>query len=351
MKKDNKKIIESCDIFFKTHSERSNENKTLNETTDATDATIKWSSITLSNPKESENIDGDTKEQNHQFVTACERQTDDENQIGIQKSSPKLDKKGRPYCTGDALVKFFEEFVENDSSLTNEIEQRVSEEEQENRPYESNKKDIRLESEFNEPKTFLVDDEPSGYENAIKGANGEEWERATQEELKAHEINETWEITERPKSGTTLTARWVFVIKRCADGSIDKFKARLVARGFEQKYGIDYWETFAPVARIETVRTILAISAVYDLEIIQFDVSTAFLNGIVEEEIFLEPPAGVEVSAGKCLKLKKALYGLKQAPRAWNSRLNEVLGEIGFSATVSDQCVYVDQSKSQMILI
>lgn len=136
----------------------------------------------------------------------------------------------------------------------------------------------------------LVTNEPPKFNNAITGTNSEQWKVAIQEELDAHQENQTWKIVDRPSSGTTLTARWVFVIKRRADGSIDRFEARLVARGFEQIYGIYFLDTFAPVARIETVRIVLSISAVSKLVITQFDVSTAFLNGVIEENIYMEPP-------------------------------------------------------------
>jgi len=108
----------------------------------------------------------------------------------------------------------------------------------------------------------------------------------------------------------------VFALKRNAEGIIERAKARLVARIFEQRFGVDVFETYAPVPRIETIRTFLAIAVLHDLKRVRFDIATAFLNGRVEEEIYLEPPPGVEVPGNKCLKLIKALYGQKQAPKA-----------------------------------
>jgi len=162
-------------------------------------------------------------------------------------------------------------------------------------------------------------------------------------ELAAHAKNQTWSIVKLPGSGTLLSAKWVFKHKRDSAGNIETFKARLVARGFEQRQGINYGETFAPVARIESIRTILAIAAARDLEIERFDVSTAFLNGTIEEEIFVEPPDGVITDEDECLKLNKALYGLKQAPKVWNSLFDSVISKLGFGATKSDPCVYVDK--------
>lgn len=115
-------------------------------------------------------------------------------------------------------------------------------------------------------------------------------------------------IAQRPASGTVLSAKWVFKTKWEA---INKFKARLVARGFEQRAGVDYFDTFAPVARMEPMRVSLSIATIKDYSFERFDVSTAFPNGKVDEDIFIEPPEGLLVPKDKCLKLKKALYGLK----------------------------------------
>ncbi|GMF39234.1 unnamed protein product [Phytophthora fragariaefolia] len=117
-------------------------------------------------------------------------------------------------------------------------------------------------------------------------------------EIQSHEDNETWVLVPRPKDRNVLKNRWVYVIKYKSDGSVDRFKARLVIKGFLQKYGIDYTEIFAPVVRMEILRLFLALAAAMDLEVEQMDVKTAFLNGYLDEEIYMEQPVGY-VQRGK----------------------------------------------------
>lgn len=133
------------------------------------------------------------------------------------------------------------------------------------------------------------------------------------------EKNLTWELVDLPKDRDVIGVKWIFKTKFNQDGSIQKHKARLVARGFTQKPGIDFFETFALVARLETIRTLIALAAQKNWLIYQLDVKSAFLNGVLEEEVNVEQPQGFLVEGGedKVYKLKKALYGLKQAPRTW----------------------------------
>ena len=132
------------------------------------------------------------------------------------------------------------------------------------------------------------------------------------------------------------------------DGSVSKHKARLVVRGFMQRAGLDYSEVFAPVARIETVRLLVAIAVWKHWEIWQLDVKSAFLNGPLEEEVYITQPPGfvVKGSEDKVLRLKKALYGLKQAPRAWNKRIDNFLAQTGFHKCVVEHGIYVRPGKS-----
>ena len=111
------------------------------------------------------------------------------------------------------------------------------------------------------------------------------------------------------------------------DGSVDNFKARLVIQGFRQKEGIDFFDTYAPVARISTIRLLIALASIHNLEIHQMDVKTAFLNGDLEEEIYMKQPEGFVVpgSESKVCKLKKSLYGLKQAPKDWHQKFDDVV--------------------------
>jgi len=135
-----------------------------------------------------------------------------------------------------------------------------------------------------------------------------------------------------------VTSKWIYKIKQVVDGNIEKYKARFVGRGFSQKEGIDYEETFAPVARYTSIGTIIAIAFVMGWKLPQTDVKTAFLNGKVEQEVYIEQPEGfiVHESESHVCKLKKALYGLKQAPRAWYARIYGFLKSLGFIENVAD---------------
>ena len=131
--------------------------------------------------------------------------------------------------------------------------------------------------------------------------------------------------------------------KHVADGSIEKYKARFVARGFSQKKGIDYEETFAPIARYTSIKTIMALASMIKWDLRQMDVKTAFLNGVIEEYVYIEQPQGFEVEdkVTHVCKLKKALYGLKQAPRAWYGRIYNFLTSLGFTKSKSDPNLYL----------
>ena len=119
-----------------------------------------------------------------------------------------------------------------------------------------------------------------------------------------------------PEGKRTIGCRWIFIIKLNPNGSIDRYKARLVAKGYTQKYRINYGDTFAPVAKINTIRVLITLVLNQDWPLRQFDVKNAFLNGMLEEELYMDLPPGVKYTDKVC-KLKKALYGLKQSPRVW----------------------------------
>ncbi|KAK4405981.1 Retrovirus-related Pol polyprotein from transposon RE2 [Sesamum angolense] len=168
-----------------------------------------------------------------------------------------------------------------------------------------------------------------------------------EEEIKMIEKNNTWELADRPKDKEVIGVKWIYKTKLIADGSIQKHKARLVAKGYSQLPGIDYTETFAPVARLDTIRALIAIAANKKWKIYQMDVKSAFLNGYIDEEIYVEQPKGfiVKGSEEKVLRLKKALYGLKQAPRAWYSRIDKYFMDRGFRRSLSEPTLYI---KSQV---
>ena len=139
--------------------------------------------------------------------------------------------------------------------------------------------------------------------------------------------NDVWEVVPRPEGKSVVTLRWLYKVKFAANGSVEKYKAIFVARGFSQIEGVDYGETFTPVARYTSIRSVIALVAEMGWRIHQMDVKTAFLHGEIEEEIYIEQPQGFEshdADTHVC-RLKKALYGMKQAPRAWYSTINTYL--------------------------
>ena len=153
-----------------------------------------------------------------------------------------------------------------------------------------------------------------------------EWQQAVQEEMDALRQNDTWSIVDLPKGKKPVGCKWVFTPKYRADGSLEKYKARLVAKGFTQIYGEDYTETFAPVAKLNTIRILLSIVVNLDWDLHQLDVKNAFLNGNLREEVYMKLPPGFPGTRdNQVCKLKKSLYGLKQSPRAWFDRFTQVL--------------------------
>lgn len=158
-------------------------------------------------------------------------------------------------------------------------------------------------------------------------------------------------MVDRPKDRNIIDDRWVFKVKRNSDDSVERHKARLVARGFSQEYGFDYWETFSPVVRFTSIRTILALAAQRRMKIKQFDVKTAFLNGDLEEEIYMEQPSGFSDGTNKVCKLQRSLYGLKQASRCWNRKFKEFIQLFGFVACGADSCVFVSRKDGKLTIL
>ena len=159
----------------------------------------------------------------------------------------------------------------------------------------------------------LDSDDPSSYTEALKSQQAPEWKEAIEEELKSIIENNTWELVELPKGRTPVKCRWTFRVKREAGGEVIKYKAQLVAQGFTQRYGIDYLETYAPVAKLTSLRIILALAAARNYELDQTDIKRADHLAKLDEEIDMNIPEGLEVETGrKVCKLLKGLYGLKQ---------------------------------------
>jgi hypothetical protein len=153
-------------------------------------------------------------------------------------------------------------------------------------------------------------------------------------EFHALQQNQTWRLVPRPARANVVGSKWVFKLKYRPDGSVDKHKARLVARGFTQRFGVDYEDTFSPVVKPATVRLVLSLAVSRGWHLRQIDVNNAFLHGLLDEEVYMQQPPGFEdpQHPSYVCKLQKALYGLKQSPRAWYSRLSDKLQQLGFSS-------------------
>lgn len=179
---------------------------------------------------------------------------------------------------------------------------------------------------------------PNTYNEAMDSDDSDLWRKAFEHEMQALISKNVFEVVQKPECTNIVGSRWVLSYKRMADGGI-KPKARLVAKGYSQKYGVDFLSTFAPVVDMTSVRFLFALIATMNLKFLQFDVKTAFLNGDLEEDIFMSPPEGYEINANKVWKLKKSLYGLRQSPRKWNEKITHVLRKIGF-IQLSDNCMF-----------
>ena len=182
---------------------------------------------------------------------------------------------------------------------------------------------------------------PSSFHEIKYGDDRKQWEQAIKEEINLLLINNTWTLMSKPVNKSIVDCKWVFAIKNDEFGNSIKYKARLVARGFSQEYLMDYNETFAPVARISSFRFIIAFANQFNLLIHHMDVKTAFLNGILKEEIYMRVPDGVKCNDNQVCKLNKALYGLKQAVRCWFETFEKALIEKGFQNSSVDRCIYL----------
>ncbi|RVW53045.1 Retrovirus-related Pol polyprotein from transposon RE1 [Vitis vinifera] len=177
------------------------------------------------------------------------------------------------------------------------------------------------------------------------------WKATMNEEMKSLQKNETWELVECPPGKKPVGCRWIYTVKYKADGSIKRFKARLVAKWYTQTYGIDYTETFAPIAKINTIRVLLSLAANLDWPLQQFDVKNVFLHGELSEEVYMDLPPGCMVSEKQCqkvCKLKKSLYGLKQSPRAWFGRFTKSMRAFGYRQSNSDHTLFLKKQHGKI---
>lgn len=211
----------------------------------------------------------------------------------------------------------------------------------------------RLSDIYREEEELLLtfdQEEPTTFGEAKRDV---EWVKAMKSELSSIERNRTWDLVNLPKGRKAIGLKWVFKLKRDPNGNILKHKARLVAKGYVQKQGIDFDEVFAPVARIETVRVLLALTGKNGWRVHHLDVKSAFLHGKLEEEVYVSQSEGFvnKAKIQMVYKLSKALYGLRQAPRAWNARLDKYLKQIRFTRCVHEYAVYTKKSRDNILIV
>lgn len=177
------------------------------------------------------------------------------------------------------------------------------------------------------------------------------WKAAIDDEMSSLKRNNTWSLMKLPEGRSAVTCKWVFKVKRGGPGKPDKYKARLVARGFSQKQGFDYTETYSPVAKLDTLRAVLALANRERLLVHQMDVKTAFLNGELTDEVYMTQPQGFNQGNELVCRLNRSIYGLKQASRTWNERFHGFVEKLGFVRSRNDQCLYTRGVGQQMVIL
>lgn len=198
---------------------------------------------------------------------------------------------------------------------------------------------------------LTANEEPITYEQAIESTDREQWEKAMKEEYDSLNKNRTWCLVKPPIGQKVIDNRWVFKLKENTDGSVERYKARLVARGFTQEYGVDYKETFSPVVKFTSIRTIMALAASKQMKLMHFDVKTAFLYGDLEETVYMKQPKGYDDESGRVCKLMKSLYGLKQASRCWSKKFASFIQDFDFRGSQSDPCIFIYNGQKGVIIL
>ena len=193
--------------------------------------------------------------------------------------------------------------------------------------------------------------EPRFLQEALSGPEAAQWRAAVEEEYNTLLKKQTWDLTPLPPGRKLIATTWVFKRKIGPDGKVERYKARLCAKGFTQIQGLDYDQTFSPVAQYRSLRILLALATMYDLDLHQLDVTSAFLNGKIDHDLYMSQPQGFNDGSGKVCKLVKAIYGLKQASRCWNAEVHATLLRLGFKQLHGDPCLYVLRQGDSIIIL
>lgn len=256
-----------------------------------------------------------------------------------------IDNKERPQNTAGSSVRQ-QRGTRDDADILNE-EHQYNEGASSNQPRYPERKRDRPSNwwEVTKAQALIVDidkQEPTTMEEALSSCDAHLWKIAMDDEMKSLMENKTWTLEKTPSGVEPIPVKWTYKLKRDANGNIERYKARLVAKGYKQREGIDYNEVYAPVSKQTTLRVLLAEVAAQDLDLHQMDIKTAFLNGDLEEDIYMVQPPGYEQGGVNIsCHLKKSLYGLKQAPRAWFTKLKFELEEKGLRSSEADPALFI----------
>lgn len=311
-------------VFFEDKTgweelQKKNEEKetTINETEDR--IKLMWSPEERKENNEIQELSRDQSE---------ERETTENNEIQEE-----------PRNQSEEYEERIEERIENNSRRSNRLRQFPN----------RLQVDPRKNSYCNEATTDKL--EPVTYEEATSCKEKKKWKEAIEKELNSLNKMETWKVVKKEKHMNIIKSKWVFRIKR-GENEQQKYKARLVAIGYYQRKGIDFLESYSPVMKLSSLRIILAIANIMDLELRQLDVETAYLHGDLKEEVYMEIPKGCDLNKENyCYQLKKSLYGLKQSGRVWNMKLDEELKKMKFKQLETDKCVYMRTIENEFALL
>ena len=266
-----------------------------------------------------------------------EDETHDGNESEYVQSSDENKSEYEEITSSPINSQYDSDATEMDSDIEHELALKKSKTHQVGNPRRS----LRLSEKESIDYANIAHEEPENINAALKGTDSEKWQAAIDEELKSLKDNHTWDLVELPQGRKAIANKWVFKLKCDKDGNIIRYKARLVAKGFTQIYGIDYTDTFAPTAKLTTIRFLLSLAATRDYEVQQLDVKTAFLNGKLTEEIYMLQPEGCSSSQKELVcKLNRGIYGLKQAGRAWYATLSEHLRSLDYRRVEADHSVF-----------
>jgi transposase InsO family protein len=329
-----RKIISACDVVF-DESRISFDGELGNEIMRVSEEEETGSNGVAGSGEDEPN----TGERDSQEETGS---STDRNQTEMEETKLEVDRSGR----NRKRPAYLDEY--STVVMTDEYEELISEERNCEEEFamltsmpDGGKTDDSPEYELVMSAIAYCEEVPESYEEIEMRQDREKWYQAIQEEISALKENETWTLVRLPPGKKVIKSKWVFTVKYNKEGKIERYKARLVAKGCSQKMGRDYSETYAPVAKLSTLRILLSVSNSKNLYVHQLDVRNAFLNGLLKEEIYLEAPEILNVEDNVVCKLQKTLYGLKQAPMEWNARFDSYVKSMGFRQCRTDRCLYV----------